>query len=66
MKVIEIKGLPHTLTLKNGKTLRIFARQQLTVADNQISEEFYAEQRIGDILLLPEEKVAENKKGGSK
>lgn len=71
MKIIETKGLPHTLTRKDGKTFRLFARQQTTLADNLISDEFYAEQKIGGLLLVPEETEdrnfsSKNNKGGNK
>ena len=67
MKIIETKGLPHTLTQKDGKTFRLFARQEVELSDNLISDEFYAEQKIGGLILVPDVKE-DNKsvKGGTK
>lgn len=66
-KVIETQGRPHTLTQKDGKTFRLFARQEKTISEEVISPEFYAEQAMGNIVLVPM-KNEENKKtkGGSK
>lgn len=67
MKIIETKGLPHTLTQKDGKTFRLFARQEATLPDNLISDEFYAEQKDKGLVLIPD--VKEDKtitKGGTK
>lgn len=53
MKVIEIKGVPHTLTQSDGKTFRIFAHQTKVIADSLISNEFKAEEKLGGLLLVP-------------
>ena len=51
VKVIEVQGLPHTLTQTNGKTFRLFARQTKVIDEKLVSNEFYAEQKNGNILM---------------
>ena len=68
MKITELKGKPHTFTLKDGNTLRIFARETKTIADNNISNELRLAETMGLILLAKESIVPKpNKKtGGTK
>ena len=70
VKVIEVQGTPHTLTQKNGKTFRLFARQTKVIDESLISDEFLAEQKMGNIIITPvktEEKIVEKTtKGGTK
>lgn len=67
VKVIELQGLPHTLTQKDGKTFRLFARETKVIDEKLISDEFLAEQKMGDILLVPVETEETKKtKGGNK
>ena len=65
-KVIETKGRPHTLTQKDGKTFRLYARQEKIIDESLISPEFHAEQKMGNLLLVPLNEVNKNKKGGTK
>ena len=39
MKITELKGRAQVFTLKDGKTLRIFARETKAIADSNISKE---------------------------
>lgn len=65
MKIIELKGKSHVFTLKNGKTLRIFARQSKDVADGNISDELKIAESMGLILLIKDSvEVPKNKKSG--
>lgn len=67
IKVIEVQGLPHTLTQTDGKTFRLFARQTKVIDDKLVSPEFKAEQDMGNILLVPNEIEETNTlKGGTK
>ena len=70
VKVIEVQGLPHTLTQADGKTFRLFARQTKVIDEKLISAEFKAEQDMGNILIVPieseETKNPKNSKGGAK
>ena len=68
VKVIEVQGLPHTLTQTDGKTFRLFARQEKVLDEKLVSKEFYAEQKNGNILIVPVEEREEtkNSKGGHK
>jgi hypothetical protein len=50
--VIEIQGVPHTFTLKDMSTFRIFARQTKPIADDLISSEMRAEEKMGFILII--------------
>ena len=68
VKVIEVQGRPQTLTQTDGNTFRIFSRQSKEIEEELISAEFYAEQKLGNILLEPvkvEEKRNPNR-GGTK
>ena len=65
MKIVELKGKSHTFTLKDGNTLRIFARETKTIADSNISNELRIAETMGLILLKKESKVSKtNKKTG--
>lgn len=68
VKIIEVQGLPHTLTQTDGKTFRLFARQEKVLEDKLVSNEFYAEQKRGSILIVPlkEREETKNSKGGHK
>lgn len=70
VKVIEVQGLPHTLTQTDGQTFRLFARQTKVIDKKLVSKDFEAEQRNSNILIVPiEEKKTEetkNSKGGNK
>ena len=67
VKVIEVQGLPHTLTQTDGETFRLFARQSKVIDDKLVSKEFYAEQKNSNILIVPDEREeTKNSKGGQK
>lgn len=68
VKVIEVQGLPHTLTQTDGKTFRLFARQSKVIDEKLVSKEFYAEQDKKNIVILPvtEREETKNSKGGNK
>lgn len=67
VRVVEVQGLPHTLTQANGKTFRLFARQTKTINECLISKEFRAEEALGNILLIPvKSEETKNSKGGTK
>ena len=68
VKVIEVQGIPHTLTQTDGKTFRLFARQSKVIDEKLVSKEFYAEQKSGNILIAPytEREETKNSKGGNK
>lgn len=51
MKIIELKGKSQVFTLKDGKTLRIFARQSKDVAESNISNELRIAERMGLVLI---------------
>lgn len=65
MLITELQGRAQVFTLKNGKTLRIFARKTITVSDSNISNEMLIAKNMGLILMTPvEEEVPKNKKSG--
>lgn len=68
VKIIEVQGLPHTLTQTDGKTFRIFAREEKVIEEKLVSKEFYAEQKNSHILIVPvvEQEETKNSKGGQK
>lgn len=68
VKVIEVQGLPHTLTQTDGKTFRLFARQTKVIDEKLVSKEFYAEQNNKNIVIVPvaEREETKNSKGGHK
>ena len=68
IQVIEVQGLSHTLTQTDGSTFRLFARQSKVIDEKLVSAEFYAEQKMGNILLTPVVERGESKqsKGGHK
>ena len=69
MKIIELKGKSQVFTLKNGKTLRIFARQTKEISESNISEGLKIAESMGLILLVKDSKeVPKNtkKSGGTK
>ncbi len=72
MKITEIKGNSHVFTLKNGETLRIFARQTKTVPDNLVSDEVLRAEKMGLVRFTasPKEETqktaTEKKTGGAK
>lgn len=66
-QVIEIQGRSHTLTQKDGKTFRLFARQTKVIDEKLISNEFFAEQEMKSIILIPvKNEETKNSKGGTK
>lgn len=69
MKITELKGKAQVFTLKDGKTLRIFARQTKEVAESNISNEMRIAEQMGLILVTKTpvtKEVTKNKKGGTK
>lgn len=64
MKITELKGRAQVFTLKDGKTLRIFARQTKEVAESNVSNEMRIAEQMGLILIA--KGVPNNKKGGTK
>lgn len=67
VKIIEIQGLPHTLTQSNGETFRIFPKQTKVIDEKLVSAEFHNEERTNNILIVPvENEVTKNPKGGKK
>ena len=67
VKIIELQGLPHTLTQSDGKTFRLFARQTKVINEELVSAEFLAEQGMRNILIVPvEAEDSKNSKGGTK
>lgn len=68
VKVIEVQGLPHTLTQTDGKTFRLFARQSKVIDEKLVSKEFYAEQDRKNLVIMPvvEREETKNSKGGNK
>ena len=66
MKIIELKGKSQVFTLKNGKTLRILARETKQVADSNISEELHIAKSMGLVSLIKDstEVPKNNKKSG--
>lgn len=69
MKITELKGKAQVFTLKNGKTLRIFARETKEIAESDISREIELAKDMG-LILLTEDKVEvptnTKKSGGTK
>lgn len=68
MKITELKGRAQVFTLKDGKTLRIFARQTKEVAESNISKEMRIAEQMGLILVTKTpvtKEVTKNKKGGT-
>ena len=51
MKITELKGRAQVFTLKDGKTLRILARQTKEVAESNISNEMRIAEQMGLILV---------------
>ena len=65
MKITELKGKAQVFTLKDGKALRIFARETKKVADSNISNELKIANTMGLILLTNDStEVPKNKKSG--
>ena len=65
MRVTELKGKSQVFTLKDGKTLRILARETKKVADSNISNELKIAESMGLILLTKDStKVPSTKKSG--
>lgn len=62
MKITERKGRAQVFTLKDGKTLRVFARETVEVKDANISNEILIANQMGLITMSPTTK----KSGGSK
>jgi hypothetical protein len=60
MKIVECYGVPHTYTQKNGETFRIYSREIKSIEEDQISDEMIAEEKLGQILILPDESVIKN------
>lgn len=68
MKITELKGKSQVFTLKDGKTLRILARQTKKVADSNISKELKIAETMGLVSLTKDsvEVPKKNTKGGTK
>ena len=68
MKITELKGKAQVFTLKDGKTLRIFARETKKVADSNISNELKIAETMGLVLLTKDSTEVPNtkKSGGTK
>lgn len=72
VKIIEAQGLPHTLTQADGKTFRLFAREEKVIDESLVSESFLEGQKRGNFLIVPVVEKAEkseetkNSKGGQK
>jgi hypothetical protein len=66
MKITELKGKSHVFTLKDGKTLRIFAHDTKKIADSKVSNELKIAESMGLILLMEDstEVPKTNKKSG--
>lgn len=66
MKIIELKDKSQVFTLKDGKTLRIFARQTKKVADSNISDQLRIAENMGLVLMTKDsvEVPKNNKKSG--
>ena len=62
MKIIELKGKSQVFTLKDGKTLRIFARETKTIAESNISPELRIAETMGLVLLAKETEVPKTSK----
>ena len=69
VKITEVQGLPHTLTQTDKKTFRLFSRQTKEIDEKLVSPEFYAEQKMGNIIIEPIKSatsVETTNKGGKK
>ena len=68
MKITELKGKSQVFTLKDGTTLRIFARETKKIAESNISNELRIAENMGLIILSKDTEVPKtNKKlGGTK
>lgn len=64
MRITELKGKAQVFTLKDGKTLRVFARETKTIAENNISNEIKIAESMGLILLSKESVPKTTKKSG--
>lgn len=51
MKITELKGKAQVFTLKDGKTLRIFARGTAEIEESNISYEMRIAEQMGLILM---------------
>lgn len=67
-KITEIKGRQQVFTLKDGKTLRVFARKSAEVAENNISDEIKRAESMGLIMItkVVTKSVSADKTGGAK
>lgn len=68
LKIIELKGKSQVFTLKDGTTLRIFAHENKTLAEGNISDELRIAKSMGLILMTKDSKVPKHtkKSGGTK
>lgn len=57
VKVIELQGMPQVFTLKDGKTLRIYARETKEIESSKVSTELKRAEERGFIMLSPVPKV---------
>ena len=65
MYVTELQGRVQVFTMKDGKTLRVFARETVKIAESNISDEMHIAKNKGLIILTPaSEEVPKNKKSG--
>jgi hypothetical protein len=65
MKIMELKSKSQVFTLKDGKTLRIFAHQVKKVADSNVSNELKIAESMGLVKLIKDStEVPKNKKSG--
>lgn len=58
MKVTDIRGAIQVFTLKDGSTLRVFARKSKEVKDSLISDEILRAEKMGIVLLTPSVEVS--------
>lgn len=61
IKITEIKGRVQVFTLKDGNTLRIFARKSKEVAEKNISDEIKLAERMGLIMITSSKEVVDVK-----
>ena len=67
MRITELKGKSQVFTLKDGKTLRLFAHDTKKIADSKISTELKIAESMGLVLLTKDSvKVPNEKSGGTK
>ena len=72
VRITELIGRPHTFTLKDGNTFRIFARKTKDISESKISDEMRRAEVKGLILItaIAEEeevsKTSNKKSGGTK